>query len=132
MINETHDVGAMDSASVADFLLGTWRFTTDAVRSGSAWLHFTPDGRAVQFAVFDADPQCRNPQKFWYEVETAETIRFRPHLEHEGWTRSFLRKDDSSFVLGAGDIDFHCNRLEGIDYPEWFGDALALQLTQFA
>ena len=131
MSNQRHDDGANASPSGAEFLLGTWRFRMEGDHSGTGWLHFTADGLAVQFIIFDSGPQRRIPQRFWYEVEAADTVRFRPGLDQEGWTRSCLRQDGSSFALGAGDIVFPCTRLSADDYPEWFDEAFAHQLTQF-
>lgn len=126
-----HDHGATDSLAVAEFLRGTWRFSAEGDARGTGWLHFTGDGFAVQFSVFPAESTHRIPQRFWYEIEAADTLRFRTSPDHEGWTRSCLRQDESSFVLGAGDIVFPCTRLSANDYPEWFAESLAYQLTQF-
>lgn len=131
MKNQSHDHEATDTRSVAEFLRGTWLFRMTGYPSGKGWLHFTADGRAVQFTLYDSEPQRRIPQRFWYGVEAADTVRFRPRPDHEGWTRSCLRQDDSSFVLGAGDTVFPCSRLSAADCPDWFDEALAYQLTQF-
>jgi len=131
MMNQRREQHATAFQSVEEFLRGTWRLSLDGDPHGTGWLHFTADGRAVQFTIFDSEPQRRMAQRFWYEVEAADTLRFRPRLDHGGWTRSCLRQDDSSFVLGAGDIVFPCARLLADDCPDWFDEALGQQLTQF-
>jgi hypothetical protein len=131
MSNQLHDHEVAESLRVAEYLPGTWRVDIDGNHSGTGWLHFTANGLAVQLTIYDSEPQRRIAQRFWYTIESADTLRFRPRLDQEGWTRSYLRQDDSSFVLGAGDRLFPCTRLSADDYPEWFDEALADQLTQF-
>lgn len=119
----------VDAAAVVSALCGgVWRFSMTTPEPGEGWLHFSPEGRAIQHSIHVQQPKCLVVHRLWFTVESATHLRFGVHTNDASWLRGYSLIDDDRMTLSAEDVCYELTRLSSGSIPEWLEKALATEL----
>jgi hypothetical protein len=120
---------SFDAASIASALVGTWSYAAAEEPGGVGYLHFTGDGRAIQFVYDPQRPTRRIPMRLWYSVQSPTALRFRAKGNPDGWTCNYSF-NGTTLTLLSHTRSFPCSRLTAEEIPLWFREALGARLLR--
>jgi len=120
---------AFNAASVAKALVGTWRYETEAEPTGIGYLHFSDDGRFIQFVLDPQQPGKRWPMRLLYSIDSLSKMRLRPKANKDGWLCGY-GFDGVTLNISSTVRSIPCRRANPEEVPGWFKESLAAALSR--